>query len=334
MTESRKTSEMLDEQQLEKILKQAGARPVPPADVALEIRQAVHGVWKEETELTKSRIRRRWYGVAASVFVLISVMLFQMQATAPAPLALIDSSLNQIEFFESGHWVPLEDQVLTQSSRVRTGAGAHISLTLSSGMNLRLDENTEVTLLHVSEIALEQGGIYVDSYGQRPEKGFTVRTRFGTASDIGTQFIIRSRPAGWEVQVREGAIELADRDNQFFTRVEVGNKLSLSASNETESTPISSTDPSWAWVEKTTPVFIIEGHSLTEYLDWMARETGNEVQFSTGLDRENAENTILHGSIEGLAPGDSLATVLDSAEFEVISNQSGVILIGKQKPIR
>ncbi len=334
MTEPRKTSEMLDDQQIETILKKTGARPVPPADVTLEVRRAVLGAWKEETRLTRTRLKRRWLALAASVVVVVSAMIFQMQNTVPVALASVDDSLNRVELFESGRWVPMTDQVLMKSSRVRTRDDAHVSLTLGSGINIRLDENTEITLLQVSEIGLEQGAVYVDSYGKRPDDGFIVRTRFGAASDIGTQFIVRSGSTGWEVQVREGVVELASDDNQFLTRVEVGNKLSLTANSETESTAISSTDPSWGWAERTAPLFTIEGHSLMDYLDWMARETGNEVQFSSEPERKDAQSTILHGSIEGLAPGESLATVLDSAEFEIVSSRNGVILIGKQKETR
>jgi hypothetical protein len=77
--------------------------------------------------------------------------------------------------------------------------------------------------------------------------------------------------------------------------------------------------PDWAWVESISTEFEIENHDLSEFLGWVAHETGRHVEFSDDRAREVAGHTLLHGSVHGLAPLAALEQVLSttSLRYEV-----------------
>jgi ferric-dicitrate binding protein FerR (iron transport regulator) len=327
MTHSREKRDILDEQQLERILKKAGPRPLPPKEVTQEIRSAVHATWREEVAISRRTKKTRWLAVAASVAIVVAAGLFQFQEETPESIASVDGSINSVEIVANGGWEVLTGESLAGTSRVRTGDNAYLSLTLATGMNIRLDQNTEVSLNGTDTLDLKKGSVYVDSYGHRPGTGFVVNTEFGSANDIGTQFAVSAHEDGWNIQVREGAVLV--HDDGINTQLELGDRLTISANDVMTATNVEPDDASWKWVENVSPQFDIEGQSLNDYLDWMSRETGRKVGFRTELARSAAKRTILHGSIEGLLPGESLSVVLSTTELGVVDDNSESILIDK-----
>ena len=54
-----------------------------------------------------------------------------------------------------------------------------------------------------------------------------------------------------------------------------------------------------------------------------------QVTFRSELARSAARSTILHGSIDGFQPGESLGIVLSTTDFELIEENGGSVLLGK-----
>ena len=327
MTHSREKRDILDEKQLEKILKKAGPRPLPPKGVSEEIRSALHATWREEVTNSKRTKKMQWLALAASVAIVVTAGLFQFQEETPESIASVDGSINSVENYSNGGWEVLAQDSLVVASRVRTGNNAYLSLTLATGMNIRLDQNSEISLIGTHTLNLKKGSVYVDSYGHRPGAGFVVNTKFGSANDIGTQFAVSAHEDGWNIQVREGAVLV--HDDGIKTQLELGDRLDISANDVTTATKVEPDDASWKWAENVSPHFDIEGRSLNDYLNWMSRETGRKVGFRTELARSSAKTTILHGSIEGLLPAESLSVVLSTTELGVVDDNSESIVIDK-----
>jgi FecR protein len=328
--------DMLDEHQLAEILQKTGPRPAPPEHMARQVRSAIHETWQIEVE--KSRKARKtqlaagagWLAIAASVVLLMTAGIVQLQSGAPTQIAVVDGSVNNVEVYAGGSWQPLKGNSVDESSRIRTGIDSYLSLTLINGMNVRLDEATEVFLDKPESLNLDKGRVYVDSYdyhaaGNRTTGNFLVNTSFGSASDIGTQFVVAAHQDGWRVQVREGAVLV--RDDDIRTTVNIGSRVSISANDELTTSRVAPHDRSWQWAENVTPEFVLEGRSAAEYLQWVARETGRKVSFRSELARSEAESTILGGSTEGLQPGESLGVVLSSTDLVVVDDNSDSILI-------
>ena len=328
MSQSTKRDDLLSEKQLGELLRSAGARPAPPETMAQEVKLAVYEAWQDEVRRSRKVRNTRWLAFAASVTLAVSLGIFQLLPGTPDLVASLDEIVNQVEINTEDRWKVLTDEsLLTRDSTIRTGPDAYASLTLDSGMNVRIDENTVLSITDVNLINLNQGRIYVDSYGNNPVGEFLVKTIYGTATDIGTQFAVTTSQDGWHVQVREGSVVV--QDEEFKTTINDGIQISISDNGEFVTSDVTSNDPSWQWAEKVTPLFEIEGQSVERYLDWFSRETGKQVTFRSELARSAARSTILHGSIGGFQPGESLGIVMSTTDFKLIEENAGSVLIGK-----
>ena len=68
----------------------------------------------------------------------------------------------------------------------------------------------------------------------------------------------------------------------------------------------------WEWTQAIAPPFPLEGGSLGEFLAWVSRESGRRIAGPAVATGEAARATVLHGSLAGLTPEESLAAVLPS----------------------
>ena len=58
------------------------------------------------------------------------------------------------------------------------------------------------------------------------------------------------------------------------------------------------------------PPFVLEGRTLSDFLDWAADEGGWRVELASRVRDTEIPKTVLHGSIEGLTPREALEVVL------------------------
>ena len=64
-----------------------------------------------------------------------------------------------------------------------------------------------------------------------------------------------------------------------------------------------------------TPAFDLDGSTLLDYLIWIAREMGYELEFETPEAERIARETILHGSID-MEPLPMLSAVMATTNLE------------------
>ena len=75
--------------------------------------------------------------------------------------------------------------------------------------------------------------------------------------------------------------------------------------------PIAVYGEEWTWIERTSPAFETEGRSIFEFLEWVCRESGRTLRFST----KEAEDTARSGAMVGygrveLQPSQALRVVM------------------------
>ena len=165
---------------------------------------------------------------------------------------------------------------------------------------------------------LNSGRVYFDfSAGAQP---FVLRTDAGSVEHLGTQFEVITLPEGMRVRVREGSV-LIHAGSRVQTE-EAGTEILVHYGGTVVRRSIATYGEDWAWVEAIAPEFEIENRSVSEFLGWVARETGRHVDFADEHTRELAESTRLHGSIRGLTPLQALARVTSTTtlRFEVQEN--------------
>lgn len=73
---------------------------------------------------------------------------------------------------------------------------------------------------------------------------------------------------------------------------------------------LSSTAAHWRWAFQAGATFQIDNQSLVQFLQWLARETGRQLKYSSPRAEAAAASVRLRGSIDGLDPDAALTAVL------------------------
>lgn len=300
-----------EDDSIARLLEQAGPRPTAPDERAKRVRDAVRAHWRTAvTAAPRTRIPFRAavsLAAAAAVAVVVGWGLWSRAPRPPgaeAPIAHLLKLEGSIRL--SGGGPPRPGDPLAPGASVETGADGRAALSLADGTSLRIDSGTRVRLLSGPALDLEQGAVYLDSGpGQNRRTFLEVRTKWGVVRDIGTQFEVRLTADELWVSVREGLATLATAGRSFGAPA--GTRL-VAGGTGVESRPLE--DPDWSWVLDIAPAFAMDGKTLHEYLDWLARETGWRIEFADpGIARESS-TVVLHGSVADLRPDETPAAVL------------------------
>jgi ferric-dicitrate binding protein FerR (iron transport regulator) len=154
-------------------------------------------------------------------------------------------------------------------------------------------------LTSANVLELETGAVYIDT-GIDGAGGLEVRTTYGVARDIGTQFETRLADERLSLVVREGEVLFTGEGGKY--RAGAGVALSLGPDGGVTRSRVEASDPRWSWASSAAPPFDIEGRSLAEVLAWVARETGWTVRYEDDELERSAAQILTHGSTGGLEP--------------------------------
>jgi len=307
-----------DEAALEGLLRAAGSREMPPADVVDEVRQAVYGEWQDAVR-RRRRSRFATYGIAAGLAagIVAAVLVFQPLRSPGEPIATVARVEGALQVADDGseEWrAVLPGAALAKGVMLRTDDGTRAALDLH-GLSVRIDGGSLVELQAGDRIALDSGALYVDAGGPTsvPAPALVVDTLYGAVRHVGTQYELRTLRAGLSVSVREGRVEI-ERAGRTYAGA-AGEQLLVPREGAIEREAISSQDPRWQWAAGIAPVFAIERKPLAEFLDWVGRETGKRIAYATPEVQTRAEQMILRGSVSNLPPEQALAAVLATTPF-------------------
>lgn len=241
-----------------------------------------------------------------------------VRPAAPAPVVATLTAATGAVVFENQPFanervdLPIGGEV--RASRVlRTSPGVFAALTLTNGVSLRVDEGSRLRIESPRDVVLVAGRVYVETNQRNGgDQSLQVRTSLGDVRDVGTRFEVRVGDGQLRVRVRDGEVIVnAGKDSARAGR---GMEISTSAQG-LETRVVSSFGSDWAWVAKTTPPFVLAGRTLSEFLDWVSRETGYTVMYE-GKAGAAASATVLQGSIDGLTPDEALDVVLPSTGLD------------------
>jgi hypothetical protein len=125
------------------------------------------------------------------------------------------------------------------------------------------------------------------------------------------------------VSVREGRILLTGVSGE--NTGEAGQVLRLNTSGELTRDAISPRDPRWQWTMDAAPTFDINDQTLSAFLQWIARETGKRLVYSSPQAQAAATQVKLRGSIAGLDADAALAAVLSTTQLRRYTTADGEI---------
>lgn len=303
--------------EVERLLSLAGRRPrLPEAEVATA-REAARAAWRRGRARASRRRAAQVAALAASV-MLVVLFLTREQALAPgpvqAPIPLGDLVVRSGDVVVTG--VPGAPGRIVTDATIATGRQGRAALELTGGASLRIDVSTRVRFESPTRISLDRGAVYLDVHPASARSPIAVETPLGVVRHLGTQFEVRlmgggdglGDPVALRIRVREGRASLDHRG--AVTEASAGSELTLRADGSIARNVSSAEGEDWSWTQQIAPEYRIEGRTLGSYLTWVSRETGLAVRFADPALEAMASRTVLHGSISGLTPEESLAVVL------------------------
>ena len=289
----------------------AGLRPAIPGHVAKRVHANVRLDWQSATR--RHRVVR-WSGafaLAASVVLAITVTL-QPARISLKPLGSIARVSGIANANDNGLVV---GRTVQPGETITTAPGESLSVSLADGLSLRIASGSSIRFDAADDFTLTKGQVYADS-GQAiyRDRGITIRTLAGSATDIGTQFAVTYNDNNMSVAVREGRVDVLQDQNSYLAIA--GEKLLLQPNEPFVVAPISVNDSSWDWAIELAPTFDIDNRSLMDFLKWAARETGKELVFADDETRMAAMGTILSGSVRNFSPHEATQSVLSTTQFQ------------------
>ncbi|MNX38619.1 fec operon regulator FecR [compost metagenome] len=150
-----------------------------------------------------------------------------------------------------GAWAVTErDTVRRLSADMRTGTGERRALTLPDGTQVELNAGSAVDLRYTAsqrELVLLQGEILVATARDPAGRPFTVRTRGGLLTPVGTRFLVRDLEAGrMRVAVLEGAVDVRGLGQDHAPRrVRAGEQAEFSAAGGFVAEPLEAGVSAW-----------------------------------------------------------------------------------------
>ena len=291
------------------LLKLAG----PSAEIDRDIEARVYANVRREWGRGKTWSRpARWavpLALAASILI-----AFGLNESDNAPKARAIGAVTVVTGGAQTAGFDVGDNIYT-GDVLDTSSRQGMSVLLADDISLRIDADTLLRADSASEFTLLAGRVYIDT-GDRiySDRHVTVTTASGTATDIGTQFSVRLDSADMSVAVREGQVDL--KEGGRIHNAMRGDKVTVRPGKDAQFDAVSVRGEEWDWAVALAPTFDIENRSLLEFLKWVSRETGMELNIESDTTRMETMRPRLHGSVDGMTPLEALEAVLATTQFE------------------
>jgi ferric-dicitrate binding protein FerR (iron transport regulator) len=284
-----------------RLLRAAGAREAPPADLEARARARVEAHWRDLVRNSQHR-EPRWatmgLALAASVALLAAAAAWWITrgdwARSSTPIATaVDSASPAVTVAlvhgaaftrpaDEPDFIPLvAGETLAHGSTIETREGAAVALALDDRTSLRIAAGTRAVLRDPSRLDLERGEIYVDRRAEAttaaPARHFEVHTAFGVISEQGTQFAVAVDSDGVRARVREGAVVWSN--GREHHRAGSGAEIEWSTAGGLSLGEVAPFGDAWKWALEAAPPVDLEGWTLDAVMAWVGRETGRRVEF-------------------------------------------------------
>jgi hypothetical protein len=308
MERNREIEELRSDKAFAELLSKAPPRPVPPAADEAQIRQMVHAEWRK---VAGGHVRRRRvisFALAASVL---------LGNIADMQLAAVEKQFGEISInsqpAHAGQLASIEG-----GDVVETGSASGLALGWHDGGSLRIDQNTVVVFEAANQVYLRNGRVYFDSLtGALSSRtaidgaaNLAIRTDHGVVRHLGTQFMTQAGEDELVVSVREGVVSI---DGSVTARASAGQQFAISASGTLSIKDTNGVDD-WEWVEKSTPAVNLNGRFVAEALEWVSRESGRTISYTSEDAERIARETQLRGNMQ-LPPSRALEVFIMTVDL-------------------
>lgn len=294
---------------IERLIKLAGERDMPSPEGMERARLAAHESWTHMlAEDAPSVPRRPWFkpvpGLAlAAGIAALAVFLWPQRPIPATPVPVLVAHVATL----TGHAVLREERgemIARVALPVHSGTTlstdeGRVALTVGGSLSLRVDRHTRLRFDSREQVTLFEGALYVDSGGINSLPSLRIGTPAGEVRHVGTQFQVRVSGDTTRVQVREGRV-LLTRASGEPTDIAAGDELRIAGNDLQWQRGSPSFGAEWEWSSGIAPVLAIENRPLSEFVSWMAREHGWQVQYRDQALQDLTHDIRLHGSLDRL----------------------------------
>jgi ferric-dicitrate binding protein FerR (iron transport regulator) len=310
------------------LLKLAGERDLPSSAGMERARLAAQTAWQRTVAdvPATAAVRRRWVPwtmAAAASLALVLSAAFWWRATPVAPELVARVSALQGEVRLQGETMSVRSAEIFSGALIESGEG-RLALSVGDALSLRLDRHTRLRFDAPSRVTLLSGKVYVDSGGINTRAALNIVTPAGVVRHVGTQFQVRVAGNGTQVRVREGRVLLGG--DASAVEIAAGEVVDVRGGEIRVLQGQHSFGEHWDWAAATSPAFDIENRPLAEFLAWLAREHGWQLQYADAGIQSRAQEIRLHGSLTGLDPTGMLERVALITGVRVAQDQ-GVLSV-------
>lgn len=297
---------------IERLLKAAGPREKPPAEIERQLRENLRLEWRAVVAERRGR-RRTAYALAAGVMAAaIGAWIAVPQITAPAQaVGTIVQATGELRVRSGwlGRWqVAGNGRTVSEGEILATGPSARGALALAGGISARLDQDTQLRVAAAERLVIDRGAVYVDAgVDAATAAPLEIDTPAGSVRHLGTQYEVRVLDGGLRLRVREGRVEW--RSGAASATGLAGEELTIGGDGSIGRRQVAIHGEAWDWALEAAPAIDIEGLPLTGFLDWAARELGCRIEYATPAIEQETAGVILHGSVAGLPPARALEAV-------------------------
>jgi ferric-dicitrate binding protein FerR (iron transport regulator) len=323
-----------------RVLKFAGSRPQPDQERKAEFKRALRAEWRRVTEPRPLHRTFGWAaGVAAGMAAALVVAWLQPWRIAQ-PLSVTQVVGRVVRSEGIVRRLPATStsspsQIVTVGDEVRidtvleTTETGRMALALGEGISLRIDVGSRIVLLGNKVMRVERGAVYVDASTEKSGP-VLIQTENGDVRDIGTQFEVRTERSSLRVRVREGEVLVSRNDSKMTARA--GEALHVDQQGRYVRSAVPIFGPEWAWTSTIAPQFQLEGGTVQQFLEWMAREQGWRWRFVDTDTARGAAGIVTHGSLEGYTPEEALAIVLPTCGLSFVRDRDEVVVSFMKEP--
>jgi ferric-dicitrate binding protein FerR (iron transport regulator) len=225
-------------------------------------------------------------------------------------------------------WEPLRgiNAPIVPGTELRATEAGRLGLTLADGASLRLDAGTDLTIASARRFELTRGAAYVDVGATVLGEPYAIATPYATVSEIGSQIEATVADDSLRLRVRDGEASIVTTAGDDVTAA-TGEQLHIDGEGDVVRDYVMPHDGDWAWVETLAGTPIVDGRPLTQFLDWVARETGRPIRYDSPLTETSVATAVLQGNADNLTPMQALDVMLSMTEFDYSLRWDGSIVI-------
>jgi ferric-dicitrate binding protein FerR (iron transport regulator) len=292
---------------IERLIKLAGRRDMPSSEGMERARLAAQEAWSRSLEERAPASPRRFglkpllgFALAAGVAVL-ALFVWTQRPTAAVPelVAHIATLTGDAKLHGDRR-----ESIARVALPIHTGSAlstreGRVALTFGDSLSLRIDRHTRLRFDGRDQVTLLAGALYVDSGGINAVPALRIVTPVGVVRHVGTQFQVQVSGEMTRVRVREGRV-LLTRESGAPTDIAAGDELRIAGNDVQWQRGLPSYGADWEWSAGIAPALEIESRPLAEFVTWMAREHGWQVQYRDQALQPQTHDIRLHGSLDRL----------------------------------